>query len=54
MKILRQSLKKWELYDLAMDPSETKDLIKDRPKQFNSLLDGWEKINGNMINPLFK
>ena len=54
MKILRQSLKKWELYDLATDPSETKDLIKDRSRQFNLLLDGWEKINGNMINPLFK
>ena len=54
MKILRQSPKKWELYDLATDPSETKDLIKERPKQFNLLLDGWEKINGNKVNPLFK
>jgi hypothetical protein len=54
MKILRQSPKKWELYDLAKDPAETKDLIKKMPEQFESLYRGWEKINGNMVEPLFK
>jgi len=34
MKIVRQTPKKWELYDLAKDPSETKDLIKEMPEQF--------------------
>ena len=28
LKIVRQSPKKWELYDLARDPSETKNLVK--------------------------
>lgn len=54
MKILRHTPKKWELYDLAKDPSETKDLITAQPKQFQLLLDLWEKINGNMVEPLFK
>ena len=54
MKILRQSPKKWELYELAKDPAETKDLIKKMPEQFESLYRGWEKINGNMVEPLFK
>jgi hypothetical protein len=54
MKIVRQTPKKWELYNLAKDPSETKDLISEQPKQFQLLLDGWEKINGHMVEPLFK
>ena len=54
MKIVRQTPKKWELYDLAKDPYETKDLITEEPKQFQLLLDLWEKINGNMVEPLFK
>jgi arylsulfatase A-like enzyme len=54
MKIVRHTPKKWELYNLAEDPSETKDLSKDQPEQFESLLEGWEKINGNMVEPLFK
>ena len=54
MKILRQSPKKWELYDLGKDPAETKDLIQHQPKQFDLLFDGWEKINGNMVDPLFR
>ena len=54
MKIVRQTPKKWELYDLAKDPSETRDLINEQPEQFKLLLEGWEKINGNMVEPLFK
>jgi hypothetical protein len=54
MKIVRQNPKKWELYNLTEDPSETKDLSKALPNQFESLLEGWEKINGNMEEPLFK
>ena len=54
MKIVRQTPKKWELYNLAEDPSETKDLSEALPDQFKSLLEGWEKINGNMVEPLFK
>ncbi|HAE12326.1 MAG TPA: N-acetylgalactosamine-4-sulfatase, partial [Opitutae bacterium] len=54
MKIVRQTPQKWELYDLAKDPSETRDLIKERPEEFQLLLQGWEKINGNMVEPLFK
>jgi arylsulfatase A-like enzyme len=54
MKIVRQTPKKWELYNLAEDPSETKDLREALPDQLGSLLEGWEKINGNMVEPLFK
>ena len=54
MKIVRQTPKKWELYNLAEDPSETKDLFKEMPKQFDLLYAGWKKINGNMVEPLFK
>ena len=54
MKIVRHTPKKWELYDLAKDPSETKDLIKAQPEEFKLLLEGWEKINGHMVEPLFK
>ena len=54
MKIVRQKAKKWELYNLAKDPSETKDLIKEQPEEFKLLLEGWEKINAKMVEPLFK
>ena len=54
MKIVQQTPKKWELYNLAEDPSETKDLREVQPDQFISLFEGWEKINGNMVEPLFK
>jgi hypothetical protein len=42
------------MYDLAKDPSETNNLNKKQPEEFKSLLEGWEKINGNMVEPLFK
>ena len=54
MKILRQSPPKWELYDLAKDPSETMDLSKELPDQFEFLLEGGKKIDGHMVEPLFK
>ena len=54
MKIVRQSPQKWEMYDLAKDPSETNNLNKKQSEEFKSLLEGWEKINGNMVEPLFK
>ena len=54
MKIVRQSPKKWELYDLANDPSELNNLINDEPERFKSLLEGWEKIDSRMVKHLFK
>ena len=54
MKIVRQSPKRWELYDLADDPSESNNLINDEPKKFKSLLEGWEKIDSSMVKHLFK
>ena len=54
MKIVRQSPKKWELYDLANDPSESNNLINDEPERFKSLLEGWEKIDSRMVKHLFK
>ena len=54
MKIVRQTPKKWELYNLDKDPSETMDLNKELPDQFQFLLEGWKKIDGHMVEPLFK
>jgi arylsulfatase A-like enzyme len=54
MKIVRQKPKKWELYDLAKDISETKDLSGSRPEEFERLLKEWENIDAKMVAPLFK
>jgi arylsulfatase A-like enzyme len=54
MKIVRQKPKKWELYDLAKDLSETKDLSGSRPEEFERLLKEWENIDAKMVAPLFK
>jgi hypothetical protein len=54
MKIVRQKPKKWELYDLAKDLSETKDLSGSRPEELERLLKEWENIDAKMVAPLFK
>jgi len=38
LKILRQRNKPWQLYDLAADPYETKDLAKGRPEALEKLV----------------
>lgn len=34
---------KWELYDLASDPSESTDLAKDKPRKLKSMVAAWTK-----------
>jgi arylsulfatase len=34
---------KWQLYDLAADPGETKDLSEELPEKYKELLDEWEQ-----------
>jgi arylsulfatase A-like enzyme len=54
LKLVRQKPKKWELYDLANDLSETKDLSDSRPKELERLLNEWGNIDAKMVAPLFK
>ena len=34
---------KWQLYNLAEDPGETRDLAKQRPELLKELRDAWNK-----------
>lgn len=43
--------KPWELYNLAADPSETKDLASAQPAIRQHLLAKWESLNGEMVEP---
>ncbi|MGY8767786.1 MAG: arylsulfatase [Pirellulales bacterium] len=44
-KLVQEKGKPWELYNLAKDPSELKDLSKKLPEQFASLQKLWEDWN---------
>ena len=44
---------KWELYDLSNDISETKNLVKSLAERLAELVELWEKMNGEMSEPLF-
>jgi arylsulfatase A-like enzyme len=41
----------WELYDLAHDPGETRDLAAERPAQLEKLLASFEKLDAEMAEP---
>jgi arylsulfatase A-like enzyme len=43
----------WELYDLSKDLSEETNLAKTQPQRLNKLVEMWEKLNGEMMEPLF-
>ena len=45
---------KWELYDLSKDISETNNLAAAKPDRLAELIVIWEKLNGEMSEPLFK
>jgi arylsulfatase A-like enzyme len=57
-KLLRQSYSrkpgKWELYNLKQDLSETKDLATAEPAQLETCRKIWEKLDKEMVEPLFK
>jgi len=43
----------WELYDLSKDLSEENNLAAQKPEQLSKLVSIWEKMNGEMSEPLF-
>jgi arylsulfatase B len=43
----------WQLYNLEDDLSETNNLQEQHPKKFEELYNKWNKLNGQMIKPLF-
>lgn len=45
---------KWELYNLANDISETRDVIAQEPAVATQLMELWEARNAEMIPPLFR
>jgi arylsulfatase B len=57
-KILRNPVRGktggWELYDLAEDVSEQNDLAKKRTEKVDELLAEWEKLNAEMIDPIWR
>ena len=44
---------KWELYDLSKDIAETNNLAAAHPDRLAELIKIWEKLNGEMSEPLF-
>lgn len=45
---------KWELYDLASDPGESRDLSGEEGARLEELTREWKEIDGDMIAPLFR
>ncbi len=43
----------WELYDLSKDLSEETNLAQSDPERLTELVERWEKMNGEMAEPLF-
>lgn len=43
----------WELYDLASDVGETRNLAAEKPEVVNGLQTSWEEWNQGMIDPLW-
>jgi arylsulfatase A-like enzyme len=44
---------RWELYDLSKDLSEETDLAEVKPEKLAELIALWEKMNGEMSEPMF-
>ena len=44
---------KWELYNLAEDIAEKKDLAKSNPEQLKKLVTRFEELNSEMIDPIW-
>lgn len=50
---LKSDQAQWELYDLANDISETRNLAESMPERVAELLKLWKKMNSEMSEPLF-
>lgn len=44
----------WELYDLSDDISEESNLANEEPAKLKELVAAWEKLNGEMIDPVWQ
>ena len=53
-KIVRQRKGKWELYNLAEDIAESKDLAAENPAKLTALIALWEAENAEMIDPVWR
>jgi len=49
----RDSSGEWELYNLEEDISETKDLSAEQPEKMEQLMQQWETLNGEMMDPFW-
>lgn len=45
---------RWELYDLANDLSETRDLATRQPKKLAELKSAWDRLNAEMKEPIWR
>jgi len=43
----------WQLYELAKDPGESKDLVGEKPDIVEELVREWERLDAEMVAPLF-
>ena len=50
----REPGSKWELYDLKNDISETSDLSAEQPARLKELVVAWERLNEQMIDPVWQ
>ena len=46
--------KEWQLYDLSRDLEEARDLADDEPDQLQRLVEIWERMNAQMVEPLWQ
>ncbi|MCO6458154.1 MAG: sulfatase [Pirellulaceae bacterium] len=44
----------WELYDLAGDAGESRDLARQRPDVVRELAERWQELNAQMVEPLWR
>ncbi|MFN3190166.1 MAG: sulfatase [Aureliella sp.] len=49
----RAAERKWELYDIESDYSETRDLSEQQPEIRQKMIDEWERLDGQMMAPIF-
>jgi arylsulfatase A-like enzyme len=56
-KLVRNSRRNddgWELFDLADDVSESKDLSSAQPDRFEQMMAVWRQMNGQMVEPAWR
>ena len=43
----------WQLFNLADDPAEARDLAAEQPDRLSALRSAWEMMNSEMADPMF-